>query len=247
MARITKNEVEKFDKLTADTESSFTKKAGITSTLPSYQKIEIKDLKNTFNDEQKTELKSAAMQDDLTHDTKNELEAINKQKTEIELKLQQMNEKNLQRLLYMSPSPETLPETEKLAPHEMELVLPSADHHVPMTPMMIGAVNPNLRVMTGPLRPRMNRPRSPYPPYMMRGRLSPFIGPRTSPPMTPSQIRMSPPLRPMPMHLYRNPSPTAGLIRITPRHLPPQYRMHQPNLNNPNFFLKLISILSAYH
>merc|ERR1719239_1098488 len=105
-----------------------------------------------------------------------------------------------------------------------------------MTPMMIGAVNPNLRVMTGPLRPRMNRPRSPYPPYMMRGRLSPFIGPRTSPPMTPSQIRMSPPLRPMPMHLYRNPSPTAGLIRITPRHLPPQYRMHQPNLNNPNFY-----------
>ena len=34
-----------------------------------------------------------------------------------------------------------------------------------------GALNPNLRIMRGPLRPRFPRPRSPYPPQMMQGRL----------------------------------------------------------------------------
>merc|ERR1712037_682172 len=34
---------------------------------------------------------------------------------------------------------------------------------------------------------------------------------------------LSPPPRP-PLHLFRSPSPTHGLIRITPRHLPPSYR-----------------------
>ena len=45
----------------------------------------------------------------------------------------------------------------------------------------------------------------------------------------PNGARMSPPLRHMPM-FYRMPSPTAGLIRVTPRHLPPTaYRMNMGN------------------
>ena len=62
----------------------------------------------------------------LDLDTRVELEEIIKQKEEIELKLAAMNEKNLQRLLHVSPSPEALPETEK-----MELVIgpPPPSHH----------------------------------------------------------------------------------------------------------------------
>ena len=49
-------------------------------------------------------LPSLKKDDESTYDTKNELEEINKQKVEIENKLKEMNDKNLQRLLHMSPS-----------------------------------------------------------------------------------------------------------------------------------------------
>ena len=122
--------------------------------------VEIKDIKNSLNDEQKSS-RLAAEDDDLSCDTKHELEAINKQKTEIEMKLKEMNEKNLQRLLYISPSPETLPETEKFANEEaaMEggghlrpLIFESTNVHG--SPPTKGSINPNLRVNRGPLRPR---------------------------------------------------------------------------------------------
>ena len=47
-----------------------------------------------------------------------------------------------------------------------------------------------------------------------------------SPPLGSGPTRMSPPLRAMPpaLGMFRSPSPTAGLIRVTPRHLPPSYR-----------------------
>ena len=72
----------------------------------------------------------------------------------------------------------------------------------------------------------MIRPRSPYPPMhlIQSGRIR-AGGPKGPP----NGARMSPPLRHMPM-FYRMPSPTAGLIRVTPRHLPPTaYRMNMSN------------------
>ena len=72
----------------------------------------------------------------------------------------------------------------------------------------------------------MIRPRSPYPPMhlIQSGRIR--VGGPKGPP---NGARMSPPLRHMPM-FYRMPSPTAGLIRVTPRHLPPTaYRMNMGN------------------
>ena len=178
--------------------------------------------------------------DESTYDTKNELEEINKQKVEIENKLKEMNDKNLQRLLHMSPSPETLPETEKMSnelypePNLRPLILTSIPYNYTdsMGETPSGTINPALRVNRGHVRPRMGRPRSPYPPLMVRGKF--MMNPRSQPPFMQGQMRMSPPLRPMPMHLFQSPSPTTGLIRITPRHLPPSYRMNRPRLMTPS-------------
>ena len=150
--------------------------------------------------------------DESTYDTKNELEEINKQKVEIENKLKEMNDKNLQRLLHMSPSPETLPETEKMSdelftePNLRPLILTSNSYccftdSMGETPS--GTINPALRVNRGHVRPRMGRPRSPYPPQMVRGKF--MMNPRSSPPFMQGQMRMSPPLRPMPLHLFLKP------------------------------------------
>ena len=186
-------------------------------------------------------VKNFKKDDESTYDTKNELEEINKQKVEIENKLKEMNDKNLQRLLHMSPSPETLPETEKMSnelypePNLRPLILtstPYINYTDSMGETPSGTINPALRVNRGHVRPRMGRPRSPYPPLMVRGKF--MMNPRSQPPFMQGHMRMSPPLRPMPMHLFQSPSPTTGLIRITPRHLPPSYRMNRPRLMTPS-------------
>ena len=57
---------------------------------------------------------------------------------------------------------------------------------------------------------------------------------KASPPLRPTgpnNMRTSPP--PRHMHFYRSPSPTHGLIRITPRHLPPNFRQRFPGRESP--------------
>ena len=81
------------------------------------------------------------------------------------------------------------------------------------------AINPALKVTKGPLPPRMMRP---YPPahILAGGKIRPgsLRGP-------PNGARFSPPCKGQVPMFYRMPSPTAGLIRVTPRHLPPSFRM----------------------
>ena len=82
-------------------------------------------------------------------------------------------------------------------------------------------------------------------PGRMRG-MSPINRPRLFfPNGPPRHLKASPPLRPpgvnnlttspppRHMYFYRSPSPTHGLIRITPRHLPPHYRQRLPGRVSP--------------
>ena len=74
--------------------------------------------------------------------------------------------------------------------------------------------------------------------YINRPRLFFPNGPprhlKASPPLRPpgvNNLTTSPP--PRHMYFYRSPSPTHGLIRITPRHLPPHYRQRLPGRVSP--------------
>merc|ERR1712013_310465 len=82
-------------------------------------------------------------------------------------------------------------------------------------------------------------------PGRMRG-MSPINSPRLFfPNGPPRHLKASPPLRPpgvnnlttspppRHMYFYRSPSPTHGLIRIPPRHLPPHYRQRLPGRVSP--------------
>ena len=169
---------------------------------------------------------------------KDELDEINKKKEEIDAKLKELNDNNLKRLLHMSPSPETLPITERLTEEEVckvvsggfrPLIISQGSQIIytprPIHPAAYAAKQRHLH-RRGP----MPMPRPPGG-LVVRGRL--LLGPQTSPPLTPGQMRTSPPLRPMPMHIYHTSSPTRGLIRITPRHLPPSYRVNIPRHLSP--------------
>jgi hypothetical protein len=167
-------------------------------------------------------------------DMKDELDEINKKKEEIDAKLKELNDNNLKRLLHISPSPEALPITEKLSEADIckinagfrPLIITHGSQIIysprPVHPAAFSAKQRHLS-RRGP----MPMPR----PGLVRGHL--LLGPQTSPPLTPGQMRTSPPLRPMPMHLYHTSSPTRGLIRITPRHLPPSYRVNIPRHLSP--------------
>ena len=113
-----------------------------------------------------------------------------------------------------------------------------------------------IRYMQTPTVPTM-RPRPPLRPMFMTGGyprigpgrmrgMSPIHRPRLNFPYGPPRhLKASPPLRPNAqnnmrtsppprhMHFYRSPSPTHGLIRITPRHLPPNFRQRFPGRESP--------------
>ena len=113
-----------------------------------------------------------------------------------------------------------------------------------------------IRCMQTPTVPTM-RPRPPIRPMFMTGGyprigpgrmrgMSPIHRPRLNFPYGPPRhLKASPPLRPNAqnnmrtsppprhMHFYRSPSPTHGLIRITPRHLPPNFRQRFPGRESP--------------
>jgi hypothetical protein len=168
---------------------------------------------------------------------KDELEEINKKKEEIDAKLKELNDNNLKRLLHISPSPEALPVTEKMTEAEFCKAVSAGFRPLIIThgAQIIYTPRPIQPAAASAAKQRHLSRRGPMPmlrPGMLQGRL--LLAPQTSPPLTPGQLRTSPPLRPMPMHLYHtSSSPTRGLIRITPRHLPPSYRLNIPRHLSP--------------
>ena len=154
-----------------------------------------------------------------------------------------MMTKMIFRLLHVSPSPEELTITEQLAKEEEQgantletylrpLILKSSvvaawEAQTVAGPGGEKSLNPALKVNKGPLPPRMmmhHRPRSPYPPahLIQSGKIRGAGSGVVKGPLPNGARFPSPPFhhRGGPM-FYRMPSPTAGLIRVTPRHLPP--------------------------
>ena len=105
--------------------------------------------------------------------------------------------------------------------------VPSLRARPPLRPMhMLGPYHQlgpgKMRAVPPFGRPRLYFPHGP-PRYM---KASPPLHPSTS-----NSLRISPP--PRHMQFFRSPSPTHGLIRITPRHLPPNFRPRCPGKPSP--------------